>query len=45
MTRTLQKNIDDSNIRKFYSQILQAEITLQDTEEDLMFVERLMAKS
>ena len=31
-----QKGIDDSNIRKYYSQILQAELNLQDAEEDLL---------
>ena len=30
-----QQGIDDSNIRKYYSQILQAEMNLQDVEEDL----------
>ena len=31
-----QQGIDDSNIRKYYSQILQAELNLQDAEEDLL---------
>ena len=31
-----QQGIDDSNIRKYYSQILQAELNLQDSEEDLL---------
>ena len=33
-----QQGIDDSNIRKYYSQILQAELNLQDSEEDLLIV-------
>ena len=33
-----QQGIDDSNIRKYYSQILQAELNLQDAEEDLLIV-------
>lgn len=31
-----QQGIDDSNIRKYHSQILQSELNLQDTIEDLM---------
>ena len=31
-----QKGIDDSNIRKYYSQILQAELSLQDSKENLL---------
>lgn len=31
-----QKNIDNSNIRKYNSQILQAELNLQDAQDDLL---------
>ena len=31
-----QQGIDDSNIRKYFSQILQAELNLQDAKEDLL---------
>ena len=31
-----QQGIDDSNIRKYYSQILQAELSLEDLKDDLL---------
>ena len=31
-----QQGIDDSNIRKYFSQLLQSELTLQDIEEELI---------